>query len=139
MTKVITKRAGLVPYCRASNGQTVMAFFVPSDENYGGLAPQIAKGQIDEGETAREAAVREAFEELGLDDSLFVTEPELLFETHEGLSIFAVQISSMNFNHFPGYETSHVVFLTADQFQAIGRDWQRTFIKLLDNKIKGIK
>lgn len=112
---------------------------VPSDEKYGGLAPQIAKGQIDEGETPVQAAVREAYEELGLDDSLFVTDPELLVETHEGLSIFSVQLSSLNFNHFPGYETSRVVFLTADEFSAIGRDWQRTFIKLLDNKIKGIK
>lgn len=60
-------RAGMVPYrINPHTSQIEMMFMIPSDTKYGGPDPQIAKGRIDPGETAEQAAIREAREELGL-------------------------------------------------------------------------
>jgi len=135
-------RAGLIPYCYDTNGQLVMAFMVPSDGAYGGLSPQIAKGQIDAGETEIEAALREGAEELGVTSKHFCTNPPCVWRIpcsqFGDIALFAVEVNTLKGFQAPHYETSRVVFLTADEFSAIGRDWQRSAVRALDHILMDI-
>lgn len=58
-------KAGIVPYY-VNQGQVFVYLMVPSNANYGGLDPQIAKGGVENGQSVEETAVREGEEELGL-------------------------------------------------------------------------
>jgi len=58
-------RAGVIPYY-IEDKDIKMMFFIPSDFRYGGDKYQIAKGRVDPWEDVETAAIREAFEELGL-------------------------------------------------------------------------
>ena len=57
-------KAGVIPYFVRPDGKVIMQFMVSSDAKYGGAAPQISKGNIDPGENVKDAAIREAHEEL---------------------------------------------------------------------------
>ena len=60
------KKAGGIPFY-IKDDKLFVCLFVSNDGTYGGTAPQIAKGHVDEYETQRDAAVREVFEETGVD------------------------------------------------------------------------
>lgn len=59
-------RAGIIPYYIDDVGQVVVYTMIPSDPEFGGTMPQMAKGQIDEGMSVYETALNEGHEELGL-------------------------------------------------------------------------
>lgn len=71
MKKKTTWRAGIIPYQYADDGRVKMLFMQPSNPKYGGDKFQIAKGKIEPGETAEQAAKREVMEELGLTPNQF--------------------------------------------------------------------
>lgn len=58
-------RAAYIPYYKEDNEIYIM-IMIPSDPNYGGSYPQLAKGHIEDNESPKEAAIREAEEEVGL-------------------------------------------------------------------------
>lgn len=63
MTKL--KKAGLVLYY-VKDGDIFFRCMIPSDPQYGGSSPQIPKGSIEEGDSAKFTAVKECIEECGL-------------------------------------------------------------------------
>lgn len=129
------KKAGLIPYV-IEDGVPVFMFMKSSDANFGGDAPMISKGHIDEGESAKEAAVREAEEELGLKRSNMVTSTlkevwhgELSGQTETYVMvIYTCQVKDKaNFGK-PHYETESVHWMTNDDFQTRGRSSQRKIV-----------
>ena len=121
------RKAGFIPYI-FENGILKFMFMVPSDENYGGLKPQIAKGEIDEGEDVFAAAIREAEEELGLIKTNIKenTIAELIYDEANDvrLDVFIGEIKDKsNFNK-PHYETGSVHWLTYDEYVMVGKPVQ---------------
>lgn len=120
------KRAGIIPYT-VTDGNLEMYFMVPSDPRYGGSAPQIAKGGVDEGETEVETAIREGEEELGLRRSNCTDKP-VLVGIHGNITVYAVEVRSQDAFDDPHYETGETLWLTPDEFQTYGRKDQRAIV-----------
>lgn len=140
----MSDKAGLIPYFQDGDDEPRMAFMVTSNPRFGGAAPMIAKGHIDEGEAPDEAAIREAEEELGLRRSNMLGAS---FETVwrgalTGLDetykfyVYAVRVKSMTDFDEPDYETEKVVWLTSAEFEKVGRTTQRHIVALAAKKIR---
>jgi 8-oxo-dGTP pyrophosphatase MutT (NUDIX family) len=116
------KRAGLIPFYKDDDDQIYMMFMMPSDEKYGGMVFQIAKGRIDEGENPLQAAVREAVEELGVRENniKWIQKCGVFLNTHH---IYIAEMDTMDLSKYnkPCFETSEVKWLTPDEFFKIGR------------------
>lgn len=128
-------RAGVIPFFIKS-GKLEMLFMKPSDPKYGGPKWQIAKGEIDEGETPIKAAFREGKEELGLlrsnVDQLFALGSFFNGTFH----LFAVTVKSKKrFAKF-GEETGAVRWMNWGEIFTEGR---REQIKLLSAAYKAVK
>lgn len=131
-------RAGLIPlYIDPNNiDNSKMMFMVPSDTLYGGSDPQIAKGQIENGESAEEAALREAGEELGLRNSNIVR----LFDCGSWLGrthLFVAVVETDDPAQFdvPHFETRSVHWLTKAQFNESGRELHRSVVDNVFNLV----
>lgn len=118
-------RAAMVPFFvnYTHPELTKMMFMIPSDSTYGGDSPQMAKGQIEEGETAVQAAIREAHEELGLREDNIIT----IIDCGNWLGrtqVFAAIVKSDDQNSFDDFheETSETMWLTLSEFMDKGRD-----------------
>jgi len=105
-----------------------MMFMVPSDPAYGGTKWQIAKGHIDPGENARQAAIREGGEELGLVPSNIksVAQADVSHQEYHGfdpvtLTVFVAEIKDPAAFTEPHYETGQTAWLTPEQFASTGR------------------
>lgn len=130
------KKAGLIPYI-IEDGKPVFMFMKSSDASFGGGAPMISKGHIDDGETPKEAAIREAEEELGLNRSNMIA--STLKEVWHGefvgqtetyvMVIYACQVKDKaNFGK-PHYETESVHWMTNEEFQNRGRKSQTEIVQ----------
>lgn len=127
-------RTGLIPYYYDSNGTLRMYFMTPSDPKYGGPDPQIAKGQIDKGENKKEAAIREAEEELGLvQDNI-----KSIFKAFNGkpFNVYAALIDDPKNFTKPHFETGSTHWFTLDEFEKVGRDFQKSIVTHVVAKIK---
>ena len=122
-------RAGFIPYYQAdSDSDLQIMVMVPSDPSYGGDKPQIAKGKIDPGENAKEAALREASEEVGLVQSNVVSTHYL--GTFLGYTeIFYGEIKDPD--NFTGttYETDESYWVSVDDFLKEGRDIHKPIVR----------
>jgi len=128
-------KAGVIPFYRRDDGEILMMFRTPSDLNFGGTKPQVAKGGIDKGETVYQAAVREGAEELGLLlDNIVSTFPipvqkiKGTDETYK-LHMFAVEIEDPTHFGQHDYETAEVMWMTAAEFATVGRNNQQALVK----------
>lgn len=113
-------RAGFLPY-RIVNCCVEFLFMLPADERYGGDRYQIAKGKVEEGETAQQAALREASEELGLIESNIVG-ITLIGEYLGRTTVFAAQVMDDEaFNPFH-FETKDIAWMSCEKFEKVGRE-----------------
>lgn len=137
-------RAGIVPYLwHEEKEDYIYMFMVPSVAKYGGPHIQIAKGKIDKGENAFQAAIREGTEELGLIHANMTEKPfeisKFLQSTMKDqyyLQVYAVEIKEKkNFNK-PHFETKFTTWTTNQRFQEIGRKSHRIIIAELDSILK---
>lgn len=112
-------RAGLLPYV-IENGEVKFLFMRPADARYGGDRFQIAKGKIEEGETAEEAAIREASEELGL-VSDNVERLTFLGQFLGRTSFYIAAIKDKSLFNAPHFETDITEWMTLSEFQQNGR------------------
>lgn len=125
-------RAGLIPYYINSRGQVEMMFMIPSDQTYGGSAPQIAKGRIEENEDPKETAIREAQEELGLITANIIGEVQEL-GVHLGRThMYTCRVKSQDLFGVYSLETEDVVWMTEDEFRENGRDIHRDVVHLAE-------
>jgi 8-oxo-dGTP pyrophosphatase MutT (NUDIX family) len=126
LDQVKPRKAGLMPYVY-QDGEPVFMFMVPSDADFGGKKPAIAKGNIDGSESVFEAAVREAEEELGLKKSNMIIETfAQVWRGSNGylMTVFMCEVKDkMDFNE-PHYETGSTHWLTAAEFSRVGKKWQ---------------
>jgi len=119
-------RAGVIPYY-INDGKIQMLFMKPSDTKYGGDSYQVAKGKVEDGESDRAAAFREANEELGLITGNILRVEDLgvfLGRT----TIFIAKIVDPEKFREPHYETDSVSWMTLEQFQAEGRELHRPMV-----------
>lgn len=136
-------KAGLVPYYR-KDSEVYMMFMVSSDANFGGGLPQIAKGNVDSGEEIADAAVREAQEELGLDEYNVVPNTfarvwdDMVtgLEERYNLTVYCAEVADPNRFNQPGHETAQTVWMTADQFQQKGREIHKDIVKAVEQLTK---
>ena len=131
----IHKRVGLVPYFFDENGQLWMKFMSPSDENYGGLEPQIAKGVIREKEGEEEAAKREASEELGLKEENISGEI-LRACGHPLFNVFAAHIKDPRDFAEPHFETGETYWMTPEEFGERGRPLHKDIVEEVVREIR---
>jgi 8-oxo-dGTP pyrophosphatase MutT (NUDIX family) len=129
----VVYRAGTIPYV-VENGQVLMMFMKPSNPDYGGEAFQIAKGKVEDGEETKEAALREANEELGL----FIGNITIIEDLGVFLgrtSLYVAKVKDRDMFGLPGMETGEVAWMTAEQFDLTGRDLHRPVVKAAYRKI----
>lgn len=137
-----SKKAGFIPYI-FEDGKLLMMFMTPSDPNFGGDRPSIAKGNIDEGENELEAALREAHEELGLrEKNLIDSTIQLMWKNMAtgmqgdySFSIFAGEVKNRVNFATPHYETKCVSWLTIEDFISEGRPGQVAIVEEVNKKI----
>lgn len=137
------KKSGLVPYV-IENGVPVFMFMKSSDANFGGDAPMISKGHIDDGESAKEAAIREAEEELGLKRSNMIVSTlkevwrgELTGQTETYVMVvYMCQVKDKSNFDKPHYETESVHWMTNDEFQKSGRSSQKNIVAQANSSIR---
>ena len=128
-----TPRAGFIPYF-FKNGEIHMMFMKPSDSKYGGNEFQIAKGRVEDGEHAKDAALREAGEELGLRSNNVVSINHL--GTFLGYTdIFYGPIKDMEDFGKTTFETSETTWMTPEEFFNTGRSIHIPIIKSLLRKV----
>lgn len=133
-------RAGVIPY-QVNDGKITMMFMKPSNPKYGGDAFQIAKGRYELNETAYDAALREAGEELGLFAGN-ITETHNLGTFMGRTTIFLTKIKDKEMFGDPHFETGEVAWLTPEEFEHIGRDLHKPVVKAAARMImqqEGIK
>lgn len=107
----------------------------PSSTTYGGDAFQIAKGRIEDGETAEETARREGYEELGLRDDNILSFVELgvfLGRT----TFFVAKVNVKDAFDQPHFETEKTQWMTFEDFQNEGRDIHRSVVRSAINFIE---
>ena len=103
-------KAGVIPFYKTET-ETFMMLMIPSDPQFGGADPQLAKGHIDGAETPMVAAIREAEEELGLRKSNIINSFHITTQQITGLDatyplhIFGVEIEDPEAFDAPHYET----------------------------------
>lgn len=127
-------RAGVVPYI-IEDGVIKMLFMLPSKAEYGGGVFQIAKGKFEEGETAEEAAFREASEELGLflpNVSEKWKLGKFLGRTH----VYVAKIKDKDQFGEPHFETRETKWMTPEEFQKTGRNLHKPVIKAVVRMIE---
>lgn len=130
-------RAGTIPYI-IEDGQVFMMFMKPSNPEYGGDTFQIAKGRIEDGEDAQAAAIREAGEELGLFiGNVSLTEDLGVFMGRT--TVFLAKVKDRNMFGLPGFETADVAWMTAEEFDMVGRDLHRPVVKAALRRIELIE
>lgn len=135
-------RAGLIPYVFPDNSEPEMLFMVPSNAKYGGDKPQLAKGKVEEGETNKDAAIREAKEEVGLFIGNIIGEVKHLGKFLGRTEVYIAEVKDKDLFGEPKnigsdkVETKRTVWLTKEQFVKEGRDIQVPIIKAAYRKIK---
>lgn len=128
-------RAGVIPYYLENDKTIKMLFMQPSDPHYGGHQFQIAKGQIDPGETPLQAAMREGVEELGLFEGNIDGPIHNLGAFSDVFHLFTFRIKDPKMFGDHNYETKAVAWMTPEQFEQTGRDFQRPLVKAAVRKI----
>lgn len=114
-------RAGMIPYIITDSGQIKMMFMKPSDTTYGGDQFQIAKGRVDEGEDHRDAAIREAKEELGLFMGNVDNGPFHVDRFLGRTDMYVARVLDTEMFGEPSDETAETCWMTVSEFLMEGR------------------
>lgn len=119
-------KAAFIPYhgnkvlvCRSSNPL------------FGGPYFALCKGNVDEGESVMDAAIREAEEEVGLRVSNLAGPVKHLgnFQTFGYLlSVYFAEVSDPEAFNPPCWEIAETKWMTWDEFTAVGREQHRPII-----------
>mgnify|MGYP006432519629 CR=1 FL=1 len=131
-------KAGMIVYY-VENNIPYMAFMVSSNSDYGGPYPAISKGNIDKGETEKQAAIREMNEEIGIDPKklkkVFHVETTKIYELDNtyDLRLFGGLLNKKENTHF-GWETKEVKWFSPNEISKIKKSHQpivKTFLNFI--------
>lgn len=132
--KKLVYRAGTVPYHIREDGTVRMLFMRPSDTQYGGDAYQLAKGRVEDGEDHKDAALREAKEEVGLfiGNTLFTEEVGVFMGR---TSVYITKVKDPDMFGEPDFETESTKWMTLEEFLIDGRALHRPVVEACYRKI----
>lgn len=122
-------RAGMILYHFTPEKTLEMLFMKPSDPNYGGPRFQITKGKVEPGESAVQAAIREAQEEVGLFPGNIEGDIHELGRFLGRTDFFVAKIKDKNAFGLPNFETGEVKWMTPEQFDEEGRSLHKPVVK----------
>lgn len=128
-------RAGIIPFI-VEEDEIKMLFMKPSDPTYGGSSWQIGKGKVEDGESSKDAAMREAKEELGFFSGNVDGEIVELGTFLGRTTVFVAQIKDKGMFGEPHFETKETKWMTAEEFQQSGRDLHKPVVKAAIRKIE---
>lgn len=131
-------RAGLICYYLTKNNNIEMLFMEPSNPKFGTSAPQLAKGKIEENETAKQAAIREAQEEVGLKTDNIIGSVDQLGVFLGRTTMFVAQIKNKDDFGPTCDETGATCWLTYEQFKNEGRGLHKPVVKQAVFHIKNL-
>lgn len=119
-------RAGMIVYSVEDDYTSLlkscrMMFMLPSNTTYSGNYFQIPKGRIEDGETAKECALREAKEEVGLFIGNIISGPHEVGVFMGRTTIFVCKVRPDALFGEPSDETSDTRWMTLDEFEDEGR------------------
>lgn len=127
-------RSGVLPYF-IKDDEILLLFMKPSNPKYGGDTFQMAKGKHEDGESALEAGLREAGEELGLFRGNIVHTHEL--GTFLGrTTVFIVEVKDPDAFGEPHFETGDTKWMTSKEFLHSGRDLHKPVVQAAVRYIK---
>lgn len=104
---------------------------VPSDERFGGKYPQFAKGIIEPGYTAKDNAIKEATEELGLKKENLINVDFLFFDKQANIHWFYGECSCMELDN-PHHESLFSFWAELSQARRIIKPLQYPILELLE-------
>lgn len=122
------QKAGCIPFYRDNQGIIRMYFMTPSDSKFGGDRPQIAKGTVDEGDTVKITAIKEAVEELGLRE-VNIKHKIYCGRVSGWLYLYLVEIEDPTAFDKPDYETGSTHWMTLPQFEDRGRTMHAEIVR----------
>lgn len=134
MPKKKISRSGVLPYY-IEEGEIKLLFMRPSNKKYSGDTFQIAKGKHEEGESAKEAGLREANEELGLFKGN-VKDTHKLGVFLGRTTIYVCEIKDPDMFGDPCHETKETKWMTPKEFQKEGRDLHKPIVNAAIRWIK---
>lgn len=127
-------RSGVIPYIIEA-GLIKMMFMRPSDPKFGGDDFQIAKGKHEDGESAMEAGLREAGEELGLFTGN-ISEAHDLGTFLGRTTVLLAKVKDKTLFGDPCFETKEVRWMTPEEFEGEGRELHRPVVRAAVRMIK---
>lgn len=136
MTTKKIYRAGLIPYYLDQSSNIHMLFMFPSDPKFGGAYYQCCKGQVEDGETNEETALREANEELGFFNGNIDGEVHNLGNFLGRTMMYTAKIKDKDMFGDPHFETRDTKWMTPEEFNADGRDLHKPIVKAAVRYIK---
>lgn len=122
-------RAGMICYYIDGGNRIKMLFMQPSDTTYGGNKFQLAKGRVDTGESHRDAAIREAKEEVGLFEGNMVEEPHHVGRFLGRTDVYVVKVFDDDMFGEPADETAETRWMTIEEFMVDGRPLHRPVVQ----------
>lgn len=128
-------RAGVIPYF-IENGLIQIYCMKPSDAEFGGSRFQIAKGKVEEGESNKDAAIREAQEELGLFTGNIDGDVVELGTFMGRTTIFIAKMKDKEMFGLPHHETGETKWMSVDEFMNEGRTLHRPVVQAALRLIK---
>ncbi len=128
-------RAAMIPFY-IKDDEFHFLFMRPSDQNFGSLEYQIAKGMIDDGETELDAAIREGKEELGLKETNIENIHKI--GKFNPMTVYACSVHNIDDFDEPHYETKDTKWLTEKEFTEIGRKWQKFIVNITSLRLQKI-
>lgn len=129
-------RAGLLPYhIDEQTGEIEILFMRPSNPKFGGKEFQIAKGKIDDDDlSSKDAAVREAREELGLRETNMGNVWYL--GTFMGRTrLYVTEVFKKDAFDEPCFETGETRWMSLKEFMDEGRPLHKSIVKRAFHKI----
>lgn len=132
-------KSGIIPI-KIEHGCVYAYTMIPSSPEFGGTSPQMAKGNVDDGENTIEAAIREGTEEIGLVKSNIKRMEKIgvayYMDFGVQLHVFACVLHDNDDWDTPGYEAKSTQWVNITRNLDSVREQQRViFRELLDKNI----
>lgn len=127
------RHAGFIPYM-INDGSVYVMTMIPSDPDFGGTEPQMAKGTIDKGYNDRDTAIKEAHEEVGLKlENIKEVKHMGVMQANKPISVFYAEVINKHNFDDPHWETGWSGWINISKnLSMIRKEQQNIFQKLIE-------